>query len=641
MGEVLRRWRGVEARLADASRRAGGEGEYRVEQVIAEVVAGFLGDGPQVQEVVEGAVGYMLDYEIGNTYRDPGIMDKLQSYHANRIWYVSDFYMGKEHLDAILAAHGIALDDGVVSCDIGKNKRRGGLYEYVKAKAGADCQSIIHIGDDRHSDFDQAKKHGIEAVHYVPEDETRLRQERADRFMDREWSIHKIFVDARAECRFAGGEGQDGQDGHDEQRAENARNKPTLKQSYDVGLASAPLFIGFALFIAEYAVRHGLQHIYFFTREGIFFKKVFDALFEGGALAGHKLPSSSVLHVSRLATFSASLNKVNNRSLMRLWQLHSRQSLEDLFRSLNMAELIDEVRAKGIDCSRIRRHPWWDAEVISLLGDHAFQARIEKRREELRNQLCGYLRQNGFYEHDKMAVIDIGWRGTIQDNLAYLNPKSTLHGLYLGLAEFLNEQPENTRKSAYAVDRNQKHGYKFALGQIDILEMVCSPDTGSVLGYTDNEGAWEPVTQGTGQADEIHGLAVKHFQQAVIDMAAQAKVDLERYAVASDDLIEASQGITKNLMSLRSQTLMDVHLSADPQETFGVGIAKPRNILPTWRTILLSPFSEAKRMELITFLRMNQRHSVVWGRRNESIVKRTALVGLISLALVYKQWFLR
>jgi hypothetical protein len=46
--------------------------------------------------------------------------------------------------------------------------------------------------------------------------------------------------------------------------------------------------------------------------------------------------------------------------------------------------------------------------------------------------------------------VDIGWRGTIQDNLAHVLPEKTLFGHYLGLARVLNEQPVNCRSTPSA-----------------------------------------------------------------------------------------------------------------------------------------------------------------------------------------------
>ena len=86
---------------------------------------------------------------------------------------------------------------------------------------------------------------------------------------------------------------------------------------------------------------------------------------------------------------------------------------------------------------------------------------------------------------------------------------------------------------------------------------------------------------------------------------------------------------------------MNAYLSTGFHETFGVGIAKPRSLLPRWHTLFSAPFSAAKRTELIGFLRLNQRPNIIWNIKSESLIKRTAIIALMFLALTYKRWFLR
>lgn len=68
---------------------------------------------------------------------------------------------------------------------------------------------------------------------------------------------------------------------------------------------------------------------------------------------------------------------------------------------------------------------------------------IQKKREEL----IKYFRKNGI-ENDGRTVfiVDIGWRGTIQDNIAYIFDKNKFIGYYLTLYNYYNVQPVNTKK---------------------------------------------------------------------------------------------------------------------------------------------------------------------------------------------------
>src|SRR5690606_32603094 len=103
-----------------------------------------------------------------------------------------------------------------------------------------------------------------------------------------------------------------------------------------LGVQAAPLFIGFALWIAEQAVLHKLDRRYFFTREGEFFHKVFSPLFPQGRLFGHDLPSADILEVSRLSTFAPSMREASIQEMSRIWSLFKVQSVSGLFTTLGV-----------------------------------------------------------------------------------------------------------------------------------------------------------------------------------------------------------------------------------------------------------------------------------------------------------------
>src|SRR5690606_1384776 len=58
------------------------------------------------------------------------------------------------------------------------------------------------------------------------------------------------------------------------------------EESVLAGYRAAELFIGFALFVAEKALANNIDVIYFLTREGEFFKQVFEATFPDRTFAG-------------------------------------------------------------------------------------------------------------------------------------------------------------------------------------------------------------------------------------------------------------------------------------------------------------------------------------------------------------------
>src|SRR5690606_3326136 len=139
-----------------------------------------------------------------------------------------------------------------------------------------------------------------------------------------------------------------------------------------------------------------------------------------------------------------------------------------------------------------------------------------------RSALMAYLTAKDFPLTGSVAVVDIGWRGTIQDNLAYVLPSVRIDGFYLGLEKYLNPQPSNVRKFAFGPDINTEspqHADVFA--KVDPIKMLCNSPHGSVVGYSVTEGATVNAQRLVSEAENaVYYDFVLYFQKGVI-MAAE------------------------------------------------------------------------------------------------------------------------
>lgn len=81
--------------------------------------------------------------------------------NGKRVFLISDMYFSKLELQELLCAHNITgYLELLVSCDYGKGKEDGGLYEIYRQLAGNGC--FLHIGDNRRSDGEIAEEYGID-----------------------------------------------------------------------------------------------------------------------------------------------------------------------------------------------------------------------------------------------------------------------------------------------------------------------------------------------------------------------------------------------------------------------------------------------------------------------------------------------
>lgn len=89
---------------------------------------------------------------------------KLAKFLNKRVVVITDMYLKRETIDAILKNNDYDFDEVYLSSELLKTKNNGSLFKYVKAK---EKKELLHIGDSLHSDIQMAKKNNIVAA-YLP-----------------------------------------------------------------------------------------------------------------------------------------------------------------------------------------------------------------------------------------------------------------------------------------------------------------------------------------------------------------------------------------------------------------------------------------------------------------------------------------
>ncbi len=105
--------------------------------------------------------------------------------NKKKIIITSDMYLPKDFLRKTLKINGYDFDDLFVSCAVGKTKESGHLFEYLIQALNKPGDTILHIGDNKHSDYDMAIKGGLAAYHLKSPKELFLQNdERLKPFLD-------------------------------------------------------------------------------------------------------------------------------------------------------------------------------------------------------------------------------------------------------------------------------------------------------------------------------------------------------------------------------------------------------------------------------------------------------------------------
>ncbi len=286
--------------------------------------------------------------------------------------------------------------------------------------------------------------------------------------------------------------------------------------AHQLGVRSAPLFFRFVRWIAEDCRQRNIRKLYFLTREGIFFHQVFTLL------PRHYVEgiSHELLEISRLSTFLPSLDIYNPKEWERFLSQYKDSTVSALIHSLQLSEetVTPYLYRHGLSMDSVLSD--CQQQSKACFTDPSFLEYIEQEGMTAQKILTDYLRQKGITnQNERFAIVDIGWRGTIQDNLCYIYPHSEIIGYYFGLIPFLNAQPRNAAKLGFLNSFLSAGPYLKSHTQ---LEMICSAPVGSVIGYMVCDGQVIACTEND-PFDEVcfHEYAA-HFQAGILSQAAQA-----------------------------------------------------------------------------------------------------------------------
>lgn len=613
--EIYQKRLQIESQLAALARAAGKDDEYDIREVVRLWLDCVVGPGETVHEIVD----YEIATEMASCYPDEDIVGLLQQYPGEKTIFLSDFYMTAEMIQRLLENAGLSsvVASGISSSDVGLNKRSGKLFDFVHSQYRVGATDHLHIGDNLYSDVESARQRGITAVHYLPEKshETRLARERL--FISRDI----LFEHVRDQARSHGS-------------AKVELLNPEQAAAYRFGVEAAPLFIGFCLFIAEQAVKNRLESVHFMTREGEFFHRLCRILYPEKRFFGHGLPEFKILEVSRLATFAASMEEVSVFEMKRIWRLFRTQKIDGLFTTLglDLEKFSTLLHGLGLSKNTVIENPDNDGRIVRLFQSEEFLAAAQESIRTKRSLAKQYLDYKGLDQTKNIGVVDIGWRGSIQDNIALLYPQSSVHGFYLALRTPVNPQPANVHKSAYAINELHNLDWPAYFESFAVLEMICNSPNGSVEGYrrNGNDIIAERLIHET--ENESFQEYTAFFQEGVASAAAAWKPYVESYVVTADEMRDQALHVWKKLQMLPPASMVDTFLRAPQHDIFGYGEIYSRTNVPSLLTIGLSPINKGARRELIDFVKRVQWTSAINHLKGISPLHRLALKTVFTAA---------
>jgi FMN phosphatase YigB (HAD superfamily) len=615
----------IESALADKSESAGFDREYEINEVLEkwlEVVC----DKNYSKELSKKLAEYEWEIEIKRSSPDPGAIDLLLSIQAEKKIFLSDFYMNSKMLGSLLNLKGfdLHLNGGVSSCDLKLNKRTGNLFKYIHSKYNINPVDHFHAGDNQWSDVDCPSVMGIKSLLYKPVKEHAEREYLESLFDSR--SI--LFAEMISKINALEPHGE-------------CLDSPEKIECFKLGLSMAPLFVGFVFHVIERAIADNVDKICYLTREGEFFKKIHDHLYSGGSkYFGHQVPSSELLEVSRLSTFLPSLKNISSEEFARMWRIHGQQSIEGFFISLgfrveNFEALLNSHK---IDINEVIVTPEADSRFIALIGSEEFISIIESRLLDQKILLQKYFLKKNIVQGMRVGLVDVGWRGSIQDNLANIFDLNNFYGYYLGLKKFVERQSSNVIKNAWLIDESENFDLTKAkcLEAFAVIEMLCNSDSGSVVDY----GLVDGIVIANKSIDVKESAAyndfTKYFQDGIIAAAQMINEHMDRYVVAPSEMQDIALKIWHVAGSNPPDKLVDIFMNSTQHDIFSLGDIFDRSDIPSLPLIFKSFFIKDDRKKLIKFIGRVQWTAAIKKMDGIGFFHRNILTLLFNLANFYR-----
>lgn len=121
-------------------------------------------NGINAQQCLEEEMNMEMQLTVANPYIKK-IYDAMIA-AGKKVIIISDMYLPKEYMESLLKKCGyFGWTKLYISCDYSALKRTGNLYEVVKNDL-QDKEKVIHIGDNYYSDVVMARRKGFHSVYY-------------------------------------------------------------------------------------------------------------------------------------------------------------------------------------------------------------------------------------------------------------------------------------------------------------------------------------------------------------------------------------------------------------------------------------------------------------------------------------------
>lgn len=374
----------------------------------------------------------------------------------NTIILTSDIYYSASLLKQILTNIDRIFSDIEIysSADLNLRKSNGNIYKYLKSIYKN--KDIIHLGDNKFSDYTQARWNNIKSYWLEPNLLKKYEKELLQNYSDD--LISNLSVGISKFIRL------------------NSQNKV-----FNFGASfAAPIIYGYVDWVIEDALKNNIEHLYFVARDGYIPKKIADII-----IKQKNYPiKTHYFYSSRKAT---RICDRNNYELFINWIFSEFQDKITIDYIANRLNININDFAKYVNIKPVNKKLNSIQKKIikeELLKNDELKDIIISKNKIKKNNFIKYINQEINFS-TKFAFVDIHGTGRTQDNLVQMISNKLSQPIY---SYFFNMCPDMIQN-----DLSIKKAYFHNIKYINlILEILCRTLHGQTIGYIIKEGKVEP-----------------------------------------------------------------------------------------------------------------------------------------------------
>lgn len=272
-----------------------------------------------------------------------------------------------------------------------------------------------------------------------------------------------------------------------------------------------PLLEDFCYWLLEDLCKNNIQKVYFLSRDGYIIKQVFDIINKNSDI------KSYYFYASRRSITVPSFCDYNNvYEIFSRLTLPDKIKLESLIKRMGLEEYNLDFFLKKYDLKKSQEY-----SLEAMKNDNNFNnffleifPYIKENSIVEKNNIMEYSKKNDFF--GKVAIVDIGWNGTMQISLENLFEKNKIFGYYMGLnpnGAYKKEKYSNRYKGFICDHKHNQRDYKKISNFISIFEFLFLAQHGSVKRFINNNIEFYDYEYENSVENEI----VKQIQKGAIN----------------------------------------------------------------------------------------------------------------------------